>query len=698
VTPFSAWSYGTAAAGFGLLAILLVAGWRGRTAGIRLITASVLSAAWATGIALKSAGVGLPLVAIYALEMLRNAGWIVVLAGLARGVLPRTLALGSHLLWAGLLAGGLAVQLIEWRGAPSDNLGSLLIRGGLAVAILVLVLLEQVYRNATEQGRYGFKFLAIGLGGQYAYDLFLYSQAELLQGVSIETWAARGFVAALLVPAIAVAARRNHEWALEVFVSRQVVTYTTMVVAAGLYLIVMALGGFYVREAGGSWGVVAQIVFLGGAAAVLAALLLSGTIRRRLQVFISKHFYRNKYDYRIEWLRFVETLSRADERDPRRRGLQAVAQIFNSPGGVFLEFDDRGLAAAPVAAWPMEAADLRGMDGVRRDDPLVGFVEQRGWVIDLEEYRLAPEVYQNMALPGWLLEGGRFRILAPLFAGDRLVGFIALFPPPPPPFDLTFEDRDLLKTVGRHVATHVAQHQADQRLAESRQFEAYNRLTAFMMHDLKNAIAQLQLVVSNAGKHKRNPEFVDDALVTIAGTVDRLNQLVDQLRGGTVSRSVSQVDVVQAVRQALERCRDRAPRPRLSGEPPAGLSVSAEIERFVSVVEHVIRNAQDATDGAGEVTVEVAAADGGVLVTIADNGCGMSAEFVRERLFRPFDSTKGAKGMGIGAYQVREFARALGGDVEVESHPGSGTRFSIKLPCSSPLSGRHDSEDGRASG
>lgn len=697
MTSFAAWSYGTAAAGFGLLAVLLVAGWRGRTAGIRLIAASVLSAGWATGIALQSAGVGVPLVAIYALETLRNAGWIVVLAGLARGVLPRTLALGSHLLWAGLLAGGLAVQLLEWRGAPSGNLGPLLIRGGLAVAILVLVLLEQVYRNATEQGRYGFKFLAIGLGGQYAYDLFLYSQAELLQGVSIETWAARGFVAALLVPAIAVAARRNPAWALEVFVSRQVVTYTTMVVAAGLYLIVMALGGFYVREAGGSWGVAAQIVFLGGAGAVLAALLLSGTIRRRLQVFISKHFYRNKYDYRIEWLRFVETLSRADERDPRRRGLQAVAQIFHSPGGVFLEFDDRGLAAAPVAAWPMEAADLDGMEGVRRDDPLVGFVEQRGWVIDLEEYRLTPEVYQNMALPGWLLEGGRFRILTPLFAGDRLVGFIALFPPPPP-FELTFEDRDLLKTVGRHVATHVAQHQADQRLAESRQFEAYNRLTAFMMHDLKNAIAQLQLVVSNAGKHKRNPEFVDDALVTIAGTVDRLNQLVDQLRGGTVSRSVAQVDVVHAVRQALERCQHRAPRPRLLGDPPAGLSVSAEIERLVSVVEHVIRNAQDATDGAGEVTVAVAAADGGVLVTIADNGSGMTAEFIRERLFRPFDSTKGAKGMGIGAYQVREFARSLGGDVEVESRPGSGTRFSIKLPRSSPLHGRLGSEDGRASG
>ena len=677
---FPVLSYSAAAAAYALLTVLLATSWQGRASGVRLILACAMTAAWAGGIAAQAAGLDIPLHSVFVLETLRNAGWIVVLAGLASGVLTRTLAVGSHLLWGGLLAVGVTVQVLEWRGGSAVSLGSFLVRGGLAMAILVLVLLEQVYRNASEQGRYGFKFLAIGLGGQYAYDLFLYSQAELLQGISPESWAARGFVAAVLVPSIAVAARRNPHWSLDVFVSRQVVTYTTMVMAAGLYLVVMALGGYYVREAGGSWGVVAQTVFLAGAGAVLAALLLSGTMRRRLQVFISKHFYRNKYDYRVEWLRFVDTLSRTEEQDPRRRGLQSVAQIFEAPGGVYFEFDDAGRAAAAVAAWPMQLADLRDIGGLAGTDPLVVFVRDRGWVVDVEEYRGAPELYQNVELPRWLLVDDRFRLLVPLFSGERLDGFIALFPPSPP-FEPTFEDRDLLKTVGRHVATHVAQHRADQRLAESRQFEAYNRLTAFMMHDLKNAIAQLQLIVSNAEKHRRNPEFVDDTLLTIASTVERLNLLVGQLRGGPGGRPVSPVDVSEAAERAVERCADRSPPPQIVSPLVRGRCVLAEPERLISVIEHVIRNAQDATSADGRVSVTVEASEAGVVLTVADTGSGMTAEFVRERLFRPFDSTKGPKGMGIGAYQVREYARSLGGDVEVQTRPGSGTRFSIKLPC-----------------
>lgn len=679
MTAFAAMSYGTAAAAYALLTLLLASSWGGRISGVRLILACAVTALWAGGTAAQAAGVEVPFVAVYLLEALRNAGWIIVLAGLASGALTRTLAVGSHLLWGGLLAVGVAVPLLGPEVDQVSRLGAFLVRGGLAMAILVLVLLEQVYRNASEQGRHGFKFLAIGMGGQYAYDLFLYSQAELLQGISPESWAARGFVAALLVPAIAVAARRNPQWSLDLFVSRQVVTYTTMIMAAGVYLVVMALGGYYVREVGGSWGVVAQTVFLAGAGAVLAALLMSGTIRRRLQVFVAKHFYRNKYDYRVEWLRFVETLSRAEERDPRRRGLQAVAQIFGSPGGVYFEFDDADRAAAAIAAWPMQLADLREIGAISGCDPLTAFVRDRGWVVDLEEYRSTPELYQNLQLPRWLLEAGRFRLVVPLFAGDRLDGFMALFPPPPP-FEPTFEDRDLLKTVGRHVATHVAQHRADQRLAESRQFEAYNRLTAFMMHDLKNAIAKLQLIVSNAEKHKRNPEFVDDALLTVGSTLERLNHLVGQLRGGPAGRPTSAADVAAAATRAVQRCADRMPLPQVVGALAPGSIVSADPERLTTVIEHVIRNAQDATEPGGSVAISMESDGDGIVLTVSDSGFGMTAEFVRDRLFRPFDSTKGPKGMGIGAYQVREYVRSLGGEVEVRSRPGSGTRFSIRFP------------------
>jgi putative PEP-CTERM system histidine kinase len=269
------------------------------------------------------------------------------------------------------------------------------------------------------------------------------------------------------------------------------------------------------------------------------------------------------------------------------------------------------------------------------------------------------------------------RIVAPLLQLERLVGFIVLYDPPPP-FELTYEDRDLLKTVGRHVATHIAQHDADRKLAESRQFEAYNRLTAFMMHDLKNSVAQLNLIVKNAERHKHNPEFIDDAIGTIANAAERMTRLIEQLRGsGTTERQVT-VDLADVAGEAAKRCQPRTPVPRVEVSQRA--FVRANIERLTTIIEHVIRNAQDATGEDGSVTVQVHRTAGTAILTIADTGTGMDAAFMRERLFRPFDSTKGSKGMGIGAYQAREYIQALNGTVEVTSSPGRGTTFMISLP------------------
>jgi putative PEP-CTERM system histidine kinase len=261
---------------------------------------------------------------------------------------------------------------------------------------------------------------------------------------------------------------------------------------------------------------------------------------------------------------------------------------------------------------------------------------------------------------------------------DRLAGFFILYEPPPP-FDLTYEDRDLLKTVGRHVATQLAQHDADRKLAESRQFEAYNRLTAFMMHDLKNAVAQLGLVVTNAERHKRNPDFIDDAIGTIANAVDRMTRLIEQLRDLPRSSRPITIRLDELVAHAVTRCSLRSPAPSFALAAQAATYVRADPERLSAVVEHVIRNAQEATpDGSVGLHLELAGEE--AVLVIRDTGKGMDAEFVRERLFRPFDSTKGSKGMGIGAYQTREYVQSLGGRVEVQSSPGSGTVFSITLP------------------
>jgi putative PEP-CTERM system histidine kinase len=670
-------SYGIAALGFLLLSILLIASWQGRRQGTYLTIATALTGGWALLLACESVLGTIPFFFLYLAEILRDCGWVVMLAGLAGPVAPRLLVNGARALCALALAVPFAAVMLERSEVLVLDPVLLLSRTGLALSLVSLILLEQVYRNSSAASRGPLKYFTIGVGVLFVYDLFLYSQAELLRGVSADAWHARGILNALAVPLIAIAARSNPDWSVVVFVSRQVVFHTATFLAVGIYLVVMAIGGYYVREIGGTWGRVGQIIFFAGAAVVLVTLVASTTLRRHAQVLINKHFYRNKYDYRVEWLRFIGTLSSLEEEDVRRTAVRATAQIFASPGGVLFLRDESQRRFEPHAAWPMRLDSVPGLQTLAAQDDLPQFLDRKQWIVDVKEYRRAPELYDNISLPGWLLANEHLRIVAPLLQLERLVGLLVLYDPPPP-FELNYEDRDLLKTVGRHVATHIAQADADRKLAESRQFEAYNRLTAFMMHDLKNSVAQLKLIVANSARHRHNPEFIDDAIGTIANTVERMTKLIEQLRGSASADRLRVVELGTLAREALARCQSRLPAPRLQVDSTA--SVRADPERLATVIEHIIRNAQDATDPAGSIAVSVQRAGDHLKLSVVDTGSGMDADFVRERLFRPFDSTKGAKGMGIGAYQVREYIRQLGGDVEVQSSPGQGTCFTVSLP------------------
>jgi putative PEP-CTERM system histidine kinase len=225
----------------------------------------------------------------------------------------------------------------------------------------------------------------------------------------------------------------------------------------------------------------------------------------------------------------------------------------------------------------------------------------------------------------------------------------------------------------------LAQQAADRRLAEGRQFDAFNRFAAFVMHDLKNSAAQLQLLVRNAARHRNNPEFIDDAFATIENTADRITRLIAQLQARNARAGQGRSELKQVLRSALERCATQPPAPEGDLEAVQA-HVLADPERLAGVFEHVIRNAQQAAGASGNVKVTTRSDGDVATVAIADTGPGMDPEFVRERLFRPFDSTKGGIGMGIGAYQAREYVREVGGSVEVQSTPGSGTRFIIRLP------------------
>jgi putative PEP-CTERM system histidine kinase len=651
---------------------------------LALALALLVAVAWSALSAYAVATTGWASAWLPGLDAAHSAAWLLLLAAMLWGSKAGrfTSRLSPVLALAGVVLVTVVLAYLGPSSAPLDawNHQAPLI-ALLSLPIVGLLGLEQVFRNADINQRRALRPLALGVGIVLTVDVFVYAEAVLFRSLDPDLWLLRGIVNAAAAPLILLAVKRLPEWERELFVSRQVVFYTTSIGGAGLYLVLMGFGGLLIRAGNEQWGPVLQATFLLFAGVIFYYVLFSNSIRRRLKVFIAKHFYRNRYDYREEWLRLIGTLTGGEHAASLpERSVKALADIIGSergelwfemkPGGGLEGYG--GLAASPPAP-ALEATD-----------PLVRFLVQTRWVVDTDEYALDPERYTNVfaAAPHYL---SRPSIFVPLLHSDAVVGVVRL-DRPPELGRLSFEDHDLLRTAGQQVAIFLAQQRAQEELAESRQFQAFSKLTAFLMHDLKNVLAQHELVVGNARRFKRNPEFVDDAISTIETSVGRMRAILDRLRSAEGGDGVSRVDLHKTIFDVCSACADRRPEPVIASAVSAA-RVSIDRDKLHMALVHAIRNAQDATEANGRIEIRLSTRDGMAWIEVADTGVGMDAEFVRRQLFKPFESTKGAKGMGIGAYQIRETLRAAGGDVLVDSVPGKGTTLRLSLPLADAAPG-----------
>ena len=666
-------SYAAAAMAFLFLSVLLVTTWRGRLQGMLLAVACLGTAIWAGVAAFSEARPNAPMLAIEVFEVLRSAVWfafLMVLLGYSRKPVGplRGAAAGLASFCLIVLAATLYAGLVS---TPRLEILGLLCR--LVLAVIGIVLVEQLFRNVPPQQRWGIKFLCLGLGGMFAYDFYLYSDALLFQRVNADIWAARGAVNAMVVPLLAVATARNPKWSLDVSVSRRVLFHSTAMLGAAVYLLAMAAAGYFIRYFGGTWGAVLQVTFLFGALLLLFVILFSGTLRARLRVFLSKNFFSYHYDYREEWLRFTRTLSKGEPGvQLYERSIQAIAELVDSSGGALWLSQDMGVFEH-VAHWNMPSA--KGREG--RDSPLCQFLERRQWVVNLEEYEAQPELYDGLEIPDPLRSIPRAWLVVPLILHERLLGFVVLARSKGK-INLDWEVNDLLKIAGRQAASYLAQLEAAKALLVARQFESFNRMSAFVVHDLKNLVSQHSLLLSNADKHKHKLAFQEDMIETIGLSVEKMKRLLLQLRGGYTLEPQAPIGLKGLVQQVVAAKSGLKPVPRLEATDSM-VSVVAHRARLERVIGHLIQNAIDATPPEGHVVVKLMRQNGSAVIAIADTGCGMSEQFIRYRLFKPFESTKVA-GMGIGTYEAREYVRELGGRIEVEAREGQGTIFRVFLP------------------
>ena len=309
--------------------------------------------------------------------------------------------------------------------------------------------------------------------------------------------------------------------------------------------------------------------------------------------------------------------------------------------------------------------------------PLIAFLMESGWVVNLEEFRAYPGRYGTLEIPRWVSEIPEAWLIVPLMVGSELQGFVILASARTQ-IDVNWEVNDLLRTAGCQAASFLAKMQATEALLEARKFDAFNRMSAFVVHDLKNIVTQLALMLKNAERHRHNPEFQDDMLMTVAHSVERMRQLMMQLREGATPPGspvgVNLSDVIEQVQSEKAR-QGRQVDVRIS----APLVTRGHRERLERVIGHLVQNTLDATPATGSVWVQLERRGDRAYLVVGDTGHGMTPEFIRDRLFKPFQTTKDA-GMGIGAYESAQYIRELGGELEVDSTPGVGTQMTLVLP------------------
>lgn len=666
---------GYALAGIGYLILLLLL-FTVRKAGLAkylLLLSTMVTIFWSTAHVSLVSG-ELTLERLLFIDTLKQAVWLLFLAAFLRddfdniwSVLKRPVSWGILALPIGALLLPMVVPLSEsWRFLLQT-----------VIALEVLILLEQVYRQSGTQS-WAFKPLVLYLGAINLFEFVTYANATMVAQIEPLYIAARGYIYLLLVPLIIVATRRIKHWGIDIFISREVVLHSSLLLVAGAYLLIMAAIGYAVKFIGGNWGATIQVVFVVLSVALLATVFMSHSFRTKVKVFITKNFFANQFDYRQEWVKLTTLLSEpvGSLGDVHSSALRGYLGALNYPSGAIFKIQHRQLHSV---------AQRQFVDSLPPSilNKLIDFFTQVSWIFDSEEYRVKPYQYEGLKLsPEELTEISNV-IIVPIFERDALWGIAVLTGDDDAALRLNWELRDYLNAATAQISSYIFHHEAASQVAENAQFAAFSRMSAFVVHDLKNVLAQIDLILANAQQHKNNPEFIDDTFETLEHTKSRMDKMLAQLSEKQQSQqpNTGSFALSKIVQDVIEtRCAALTPIPKMFLESEVEAVIDAD--KFANVIYHLVSNAQQATADDGHVTLTLQhdLERQVQIIELVDNGEGMSQEFIESRLFKPFDTTKGNAGMGIGAYDAKSYMESIGGQLSVSSELGKGTRFTLQIP------------------
>ncbi|HZX49311.1 MAG TPA: XrtA/PEP-CTERM system histidine kinase PrsK [Nitrospirota bacterium] len=547
--------------------------------------------------------------------------------------------------------------------------------------LLCLVQLENTLRFSLGSKRRDAKYVIIGVGSVLAYHIYLSSHAILFSFLDSSNQSVTSIVILISCIITMFAVVRNKLLDVNIFVSRYVIYNSFTVLFVGAYLLIVGLVAQGIKMIDGTYYNFWSILFTFIAILCLVVAVLSSNLRSRLQLFIARNFYRSKYEFRDKWIETIEKIGLNND----------LSQIEES----VIEMISETMAVREVFLWLYEPVHHEyvlvtstigkvGQIRLKKDNPLILRIKSYSAPFYINETPIEhgdSKEFHELISP--LLMATRAALCTPLKAGQGdLIGFILQGE------DLSGkpyrkDDFDLLKAIASHVADRISNIHLTQELLASKEAEAFHHVSSFFIHDLKNFLSTLSLLSHNAEEHIGNPLFQQDALKTLKFIVSKMNGMVSDLtllsRGIQINHAPMNINVV--VEETLSALNGN-----VSGKVVKDLEeiplINADGGQLNKVFLNLLLNAIEASP-AGEsdkkIMVHTYASNGNIILSVADQGCGMTQEFINTDLFKPFRSSK-SNGLGIGLFQCKKIIDAHSGRMEVISEAGKGSEFRVILP------------------
>jgi putative PEP-CTERM system histidine kinase len=543
----------------------------------------------------------------------------------------------------------------------------------IVVSVLALAGLEQIVRSADERVRWEIKFLVLGMGGAYGAMIYIASKVLLYSFryalLPRETLNVFSTVFVLSCALILVSWRRTSAGS-RIAVSQSFIYSSITLLCVGIYLIVSSLVARWASQWGEPGIQTEAIVFMLSVMA-LASVLFWTSFRHRARLWLHRHIFSGKYDYRRYWMETAEKVRSVDDLDA---AALALARIIQS-----------ALGSIDVSVW----LRTRNPDGLKllaalgtkfnaENRDAQSIVER---VIDLE----SPVSQQEVASLDGAKDLQAFMqrinsvLLVPLVSSGRTVGLVAVGSDRSgQSFD--WEAREFLRILASHAASELHKSELLATLISAKEAEAFRSFSTFLLHDLKNFASTLSLIAKNADRHRENPEFQRDAFQSVLDTSEKMKRLCNSLRtfSGSLAANKKTVDLNEIVHSVADKLNAGvASHLRLElGELPNIMADWEEIER---VVQNLLLNAREAISPQGTIIVRTRGLDDTIELSVKDDGRGMTRAFLQKELFLPFHTTK-SDGLGIGLFQCRKIVEAHSGSIHVDSEEGKGTAVRVILP------------------